>query len=58
MVIEFEFIALGRGQKDLVSPAGSVGASASQRSPPETRTSSEGGKTIPIKQFNKLKFVK
>ena len=26
------------GQKDLISPAGSVGASASQRSPPETRT--------------------
>ena len=26
------------GQKDLFSPAGSVGASASQRSPPETRT--------------------
>ena len=28
---------LWQGQKDLVSPAGSVGASASQRSPPETR---------------------
>lgn len=26
-----------QGQKDLVSPAASVGASASQRSPPETR---------------------
>ena len=26
-----------QGQKDLVSPVGSVGASASQRSPPETR---------------------
>ena len=27
-----------QGQKGSISPAGSVGASASQRSPPETRT--------------------
>ena len=30
-------VSFWQGQKDLVSPPGSVGASASQRSPPETR---------------------
>jgi len=36
--LRYPFHFLWQGHKDLVSPAGSVGASASQRSPTETRT--------------------
>ena len=49
---------LWQGQKGSVSPAGSVGASASQRSPPETRTPRHVTRAVRSSHLHKRKRKK